>query len=54
MPEASQRKRWTAVLDLLRCTAVFLVLIGHAKLLLPDASRDLFKQCFPMPAAWGF
>ena len=32
---------------------MFLVLIGHAKLLLPDGSRDLFKQYFPMPAAWG-
>lgn len=53
MPEASPQKRWIPGLDLLRCTAVFLVLIGHAKLLLPDASRDLFKQCFPMPAAWG-
>ena len=53
MPEASTQKRWIPGLDLLRCTAVFLVLIGHAKLLLPDASRDLFKQCFPMPAAWG-
>ena len=53
MPEASPQKRWIPGLDLLRCTAVFLVLIGHAKLLLPDASRDLFRQCFPMPAAWG-
>ena len=53
MPEASTQKRWIPGLDLLRCTAVFLVLIGHAKLLLPDANRDLFKQCFPMPAAWG-
>ena len=53
MPEASPQKRWIPGLDLLRCTAVFLVLIGHAKLLLPDTSRDLFKQCFPMPAAWG-
>ena len=53
MPEAEPSKQWIPGLDLLRCTAVFLVLIGHAKLLLPDASRDLFKQFFPMPAAWG-
>lgn len=53
MPEASPPKQWIPGLDLLRCTAVFLVLIGHAKLLLPDASQVLFKQFFPMPAAWG-
>ena len=53
MPEVAQEKQWIPGLDLLRCTAVFLVLIGHAKLFLPHASQDLFKQFFPMPAAWG-
>ena len=31
---------------------MFLVLIGHAKVLLPEVNRDLFKQFLPMPAAW--
>ena len=53
MPESLPRKEWIPGLDLLRCTAVFLVLIGHAKLLLPNASREVFRQYFPMPAAWG-
>lgn len=53
MHNSSQTKAWIPGLDLLRCTAVFLVLIGHAKLLLPEDSRELFKQFLPMPAAWG-
>lgn len=55
MPESLsvQSKVWIPGLDLVRCTAIFLVLIGHAKMLLPNASQEPFKQFFPMPAAWG-
>ncbi len=49
-PELS---RWIPGLDLLRASAVFLVLIGHGKILLPQASLTLFKQWLQMPAAWG-
>ena len=45
--------KWIPGLDFIRCTAVFLVLIGHAKVMLPDASREIFKYIFPMPASWG-
>ena len=53
MPKTETLNTWIPGLDLLRCTAVFLVLIGHAKLFLPGESREFFKLFFPMPAAWG-
>ena len=46
-------KQWLPGLDFLRASAIFLVLIGHGKILLDSHSRLLFDLIFPMPAAWG-
>ena len=52
--QALQRpKSWLPGLDLLRASAVFLVLLGHGKSLLDGTSRLIFDWIFPMPAAWG-
>lgn len=44
---------WLPGLDLLRASAVFLVVIGHGKSLLDEHSRLVFNWLLPMPAAWG-
>ena len=46
-------KRWIPGLELLRTSAVFLVLLGHGKTLLNSTGQEIFKQWLPMPAAWG-
>ena len=52
MPEAEPSKQMDSWAGFAALHSSVLVLIGHAKLLLPDASRDL-QTVLTTPAAWG-